>query len=84
MALHGWEETGEQLSALAQRGAWTDMPALISDEMLETFAVVSTPEALPQALHERYDGRVERLGLYLPFIPGQKDAFWEKLVQSFP
>jgi probable F420-dependent oxidoreductase len=83
MALHGWEETAVQLSALAARGAWTDMPALINDEMLETFALVSTPEALPQALHDRYDGLVERLGLYLPFVPGQRDAFWERLIEQF-
>jgi hypothetical protein len=81
MALHGWEEIAEQLSSLASRGQWGEMPALISDEMLSTFAVVAEAVDLPAALLERYHGLVDRLSLYLPFIPGERDAFWKELVK---
>ncbi len=80
MALHGWEETAHQLSALASRGAWAEMPALINDDMLAEFAVISTPTALPTALGERYQGLVDRLGLYVPFKPGERDEFWKTLL----
>jgi probable F420-dependent oxidoreductase len=80
MALHGWESTAEQLSSLAGRGEWGDMPALISAEMLATFATVASAADLPQALLSRYQGLVDRLGLYSPFIPGERDGFWQALL----
>ncbi len=82
MALHGWEEVAERLSALAARGQWAEMPALISDEMLATFAVQAHPTELAAALRERYAGLADRLALYSPFVPGQRDAFWQALLQD--
>ena len=43
MALHGWDEIADQLSGLAGRGQWLEMPGLISDEMLDSFAVRRQP-----------------------------------------
>ena len=82
MALHGWETTAEQLSGLAAHGNWGEMPALVDDEMLDTFAVLAEPDALPAALQTRYAGLVDRLGVYLPFVPGERDSFWRSLLQS--
>lgn len=82
MALHGWEDVAANLSGLAARGRWGEMPALISDEILETFAVVGDVQALPGALSQRYQGQVDRLGLYLPFVPGQRDDFWQALLAA--
>jgi probable F420-dependent oxidoreductase len=82
MALHGWEALAEQLSGMAPRGEWAEMAALVSDEMLETFAVVSDPAELPARLLGRYQGLVDRLGLYLPFRPGERDEFWRALVEG--
>lgn len=82
MALHGWQEVAERLSALAARGEWGEMPELISEEMLQTFAVVAQPAELPAALIEKYLGLADRLGLYIPFVPGERDAFWESLLKQ--
>jgi probable F420-dependent oxidoreductase len=82
MQLHGWQETAQQLSVLASRGAWADMPALINDEMLAEFALITTPRDLPSALQERYQGRVDRIGLYIPFVPGERDEFWKALLHG--
>jgi len=83
MALHGWEATAEQLSGLAARGSWGEMPALIDDEMLGTFAVLSTPEDLADRLQARYEGLADRLGVYLPFVPGERDGFWRSLLKAW-
>jgi probable F420-dependent oxidoreductase len=83
MALHGWESQAEQLSKLASRGLWQDMPEMIDDVMLETFAVVAPPSELSAALHERYNHLADRLNLYLPFYPGERGNFWRSLVASF-
>jgi len=84
MALHGWQDIAEKLSAHAARGEWGEMPPLIDDEMLHTFAVVAEPADLPAALQERYQGLVDRLALYIPFTPGDRDAFWHMLLKSAP
>ncbi len=80
MALHGWEEVAARLSKHASRGEWGEMPSLISDEMLATFAVVATLDELPAALRQRYAGLADRLGLYIPFQPGQRDELWKRFV----
>ena len=83
MELHGWGDTARQLSGLAARGAWTEMPTLISDDQLKEFALVTSATDLPAALAERYTGVVDRLGLYIPFRPGERDEFWKYLLQSY-
>jgi probable F420-dependent oxidoreductase len=82
MQLHGWEEQAARLSALAARGQWGEMPALIDDEMLAAFSLVGEPDALAESLRERYQAYLDRLSLYMPFLPGQRDAFWSGLVSG--
>ncbi|GAB4580591.1 MAG: LLM class F420-dependent oxidoreductase [Anaerolineales bacterium] len=83
MALHGWSETTAELSTLASRGKWETMPSLITSEMLETFAVIAEPQHLAEALKSRYNGLADRLTPYLPFIPGERDDFWQNLASAF-
>ncbi|HEY4724189.1 MAG TPA: TIGR03617 family F420-dependent LLM class oxidoreductase [Anaerolineae bacterium] len=80
--LHGWGSIGEQLGALAKRGQWAEMHKLISDEMLETFVIVGTWDDIGNKLHQRYDGLLDRIGLYRPYVPGDEDGLWKKLVQQ--
>lgn len=62
--LHGWGEVGEQLSTLAVRRKWNDMPALITDEMLAASAVRGTWAELPDKLQKKYEGLLDRLSLF--------------------
>ena len=82
MAHHGWGEIADHLSELARRAAWGEMPELITDEMLSTFAVIAPEADLAAALLDRYRGLADRLSLYLPYSPGSRDAFWRKLVDE--
>ncbi len=81
MSLHGWDAEAEHLSKLASAGRWNEMPAVIGDEMLETFAVIGTPQDVPTLLAERYHGLADRLALYTPFVPGRRDEFWKHLIK---
>ncbi|MCB9133967.1 MAG: TIGR03617 family F420-dependent LLM class oxidoreductase [Anaerolineales bacterium] len=84
MALHGWGDTANELSELASRGKWEAMPSLITSEMLHTFAVIAEPDHLAEALKSRYNGGIaDRLTPYLPFVPGERDAFWQSLASVF-
>lgn len=78
--LHGWGATGEPLSALAARGKWDEMPRLISDEMLETLAVVGTWESVAGQIRARYAGLLDRVGFYRPFQPGVDEARWQSVI----
>src|SRR5215218_4810968 len=79
---HGWEEVGERLGKLARDKRWEEMPELITDEMLRAFAVEAAPGEVGDALKERYEGLIDRVSLYMPFIPGEKDEFWRVVVES--
>ena len=58
------------------------MPALITDEMLAAFAIEAAPDEIGPALRERYEGLIDRVALYLPFVPGERDEFWLTVVES--
>lgn len=73
MALHGWEPTAATLSRLAARGRWEELPALVDDGMLDQFSILAPEADLPGRLVERYRGLADRLSLYTPFVPGQRD-----------
>jgi probable F420-dependent oxidoreductase len=83
MEFHGWPSIAEKLSAHAAKGEWMEMPMLISDEMLNEFAVVAEEDRLADELKKRYDGIADRLTLYTPFVPGEKDGWWRALAKNF-
>lgn len=82
MKLHGWGTAAEELSRLAARQQWSDMPGIITDEMLAEFAVVCDINELNSRLKERYQGLIDRLGLYLPYKPGEREPFWQAMLQE--
>jgi len=82
MDLHGWASTAEKLSAHAARGEWTEMPTLITDEMLNEFCLMTEESKMAVELRKRYAGIADRLTLYVPFVPEVK-ARWGRFVQYF-
>lgn len=83
MDLHGWSSVAEKLSAHAAKGEWAEMPILITDEMLSEFCLVTDENKLADELKNRYEGIADRLTLYTPFVPGEKDEWWRGLVGGF-
>ena len=83
MDLHGWSGIAEQLSVHAAKGEWAEMPMLITDEMLNEFCLVTEEDRLADELKKRYDGIADRLTLYIPFAPGERDEWWGGLAKEF-
>ncbi len=84
MEIHGWGETGETLSNMAAHKRWGEMPALVTDEMLDQFAVIADkPEDLPARIKQRYEGLLDRITFYTPFEPGEDTAKWRTIVGAF-
>jgi probable F420-dependent oxidoreductase len=80
---HGWEEVGEKLGTMAREKKWREMPALVTDEMLAAFAIEAAPDEIGPALWERYEGLIDRVALYIPFVAGEQDGFWRKVLYRF-
>ena len=51
---HGWESVQFELNKLAKEGRWQDMPALISNELLESIAITGKPIEVSNQIFERY------------------------------
>jgi alkanesulfonate monooxygenase SsuD/methylene tetrahydromethanopterin reductase-like flavin-dependent oxidoreductase (luciferase family) len=83
MELHGWADVAEKLSMHAAKGEWSEMPMLITDDMLNEFCLVTEEDRLADELKKRYDVIADRLTLYTPFAPGKKDEWWKNLAKSF-
>ena len=67
LELHGWGDLQDELNTLSKRGEWMAMGDRIDDDMLETFAVVATPEEIPAALEARFGDLVDRVSFYAPY-----------------
>ena len=64
LELHGWGELADRLNALSRHQAWTEMAALITDDVLDTFAVAGD---VPRGLRERFGSTIDRISLYTPY-----------------
>ena len=78
LKLHGWADIVPRLNLLLRRSRWDELSSLISDAMLEEFALVAEPADLPYMLRERYGGLLDRAGYYFPFelSDKSKDLVW--------
>jgi probable F420-dependent oxidoreductase len=50
---HGWGGLQPELNRLSKQGAWSDMMALVTDDMLDAIGVSGTPAAAGRALRAR-------------------------------
>lgn len=64
---HGWGGLQDELNALSKQGKWVEMGGLITDEILNTFAVVGEPESIAPELHRRYGDVIQRISFYAPY-----------------
>jgi probable F420-dependent oxidoreductase len=73
---HGWGEVQRELNTLSKRGQWDAMGDLITDEMVDAFAVRGEPGEIGLAVRARYDGLLARCQPYLPY-PVSDELFAE-------
>ena len=65
--LHGWGELQPEMNRLSKQGAWVEMGDLITDEILEEFAIVAEPHRVAGALK---DGSIELAATWTPRVTG--------------
>ena len=79
MDVHGWGDVTLELHRLSLGGHWKEMSALITDEMVDAFAIFGAYDALPGLIRKRYGGWASSVALGLPDGP---DAGIEKVIAS--
>jgi probable F420-dependent oxidoreductase len=65
---HGWGDLQTELNTLSKRGEWDQMTELISDEIVDTFAAVGPPDAIPGIVLKRFGDVVDRFSFYPPYV----------------
>jgi probable F420-dependent oxidoreductase len=76
--VHGWGDICEDLHELSMNDRWDEMGDLITDEMIDTFAVEGTATEISGKLRNRYK-HVDRVSIYEPF---RGEAYWQSLVEG--
>ena len=79
---HGWDEVGKKLHALSVRQRWAEMPGLITDEMLDEWAISATYDDLVDTLRSRLTGIFQTVVLVLPPEAQRDDDLLRELVAS--
>jgi probable F420-dependent oxidoreductase len=83
LAAHGLDDLTPRLHAKSLQQDWEGMADLVSDEMLDAFAVVGTFETVGARIRERYAGLYDRTQLYPSFQPSLDDPRFAALVREF-
>ena len=66
LEVHGWGDLQMELNQLNKRRQPAEMAALISDEILQTIAIVGTPTEVIDAMKSRLGGIIKRTGFQVP------------------
>ena len=63
---HGWGDLQDELNEMTKRGEWAQMSDLVTDEMLQAYAVVAEPDRLAATLNERMSGIADTVTIKWP------------------
>ena len=63
LELHGWKDIGMKLHELSKDDEWEWMTQLITDEMVDAFAIRAPPEDLGKEILDTYGGVADRVQL---------------------
>ncbi|HKZ04059.1 MAG TPA: LLM class F420-dependent oxidoreductase, partial [Methylomirabilota bacterium] len=80
---HGWGDVTARLHRKSIEGDWKGMADLITDEMLDAYAVTAPYDRLHAAMEARYAGLLDRTALYQPYPPRQDDPRLPALIKAF-
>lgn len=77
---HGWMGLHDESRNLLRRGDWDGMASLVSDEIVDEFAIVAHPTKLAGAVVDRFGSEIDRLVMYAPFRDSRKE--WEEFLSA--
>ena len=82
LEMHGWGDKFQGFLDMARDGKWDEMGVLVSDDMLEEYCVVGTPEEVPKKLKARFGGITQRVQMDDEWIQEMSDDDMRALVAA--
>lgn len=73
MSTHGWEDTAARLYRMSVDNRWGEMPGQITDDMLETFAVVGTHDEIVDKLKQAHGDYATSISFDIPTATGEDE-----------
>jgi probable F420-dependent oxidoreductase len=80
--LHGWNDLQPELQSMVKSGRLADTPNLITDEVMSEFWVRGSFDEIADRVRKKYEGVVDRIGLYLPVVGGDNEGEWGEVIRS--
>jgi len=82
LAHAGFEAIHAPLRALSRAGGWEEMPQLVSDEILDAFAIFDAPKRLGERLAAKYDGILTEIAVYKEGGQFASEDDWGLLIEG--
>ena len=79
LGVHGWGDLQPELNKLSKQGQWDEMGNLISDEILDEFAIVAEIDDVVDKFKERWGSLVDRT---TGSLPARDDDHARELLQA--
>jgi probable F420-dependent oxidoreductase len=83
LAAHGWQDLVPHLHRKSVEGDWAGMASLVTDEMVDTYAVTGSYDTIAARVKERYAGLLDRTAFYQPHQPGLDDPRLPRVIKEF-
>jgi probable F420-dependent oxidoreductase len=78
--VHGLSDLGLKLTEMSKRGAWKDMAAQVSDDVLDLFVARAPYEGIAEEIARRFGGIVDTVAI--DFVPGTSATTRRKVVEQ--
>ena len=80
MSTHGWEDTAARLYRMSVDNRWGEMPGQITDDMLETFAVIGTHDEIVDKLKRAHSDYATSISFDIPTSTGEEEELVSGMV----
>jgi probable F420-dependent oxidoreductase len=74
---HGMGDLQVKMREMTKAGKWMEMWEHVPEELFDKVCVSGDYEELPHKVKERYDGLLDRVAYYMPYIPGENEELWQ-------
>lgn len=81
LALFGWDDIGVRLNAMVREGRWDELPALLSDEMLDVFVPSGHYEEIADTLSDEFGDLADSILISLPDDPAEDHGVAQTLAR---
>ncbi len=81
LELYGWQDQGKYLKELVKQGKWEELPAVLNDEMLDTFVPSGHYEEIADIFKEQYGDLVDIICFTMPSDPKEDRAVAKVIAQ---